>query len=123
MVSYCNLLGFLYHLLEEISEHVRRKSVFAISDQVRHNLGCTAPDASSLLDISDIETMKGQLIWAFVYCTSANEPRREKTGFLHMPKNKDADQLHGYPEADQGLCFRYTDSTIPLLPTSEISSL
>ena len=57
------------------------------------------------------------------------EPRREKTGFLHMSRvvrkpafciceNKDADQL-----CDQRLCFRYTDSTIPLLPKSEISSL
>ena len=33
-------------------------------------------------------------------------------------ENKDPDH-----EADQGLCFRYTDSTIPLLPKSEISSL
>ena len=38
-------------------------------------------------------------------------------------ENKDADQLRGYREADQRLCFRYTDSTIPLLPKSEISSL
>ena len=38
-------------------------------------------------------------------------------------ENKDADQLRGYREADQRLCFRYTDSTIPLLPTSEIASL
>ena len=38
-------------------------------------------------------------------------------------ENKDADQLHGNREADQRLCFRFTDSTIPLLPTSEISSL
>ena len=37
-------------------------------------------------------------------------------------ENKDADQLHGDREADQRLCFRYTDSTIPLLPKSEISS-
>ena len=36
-------------------------------------------------------------------------------------KNKDADQLRGNREADQCLCFRYTDSTIPLLPKSEIS--
>ena len=34
-------------------------------------------------------------------------------------KNKDADQLR---EADQSLCFHYTDSTIPLLFKSEISS-
>ena len=31
-------------------------------------------------------------------------------------KNKDADQLRGNCEADQRLCFRYTDSTNPLLP-------
>ena len=38
-------------------------------------------------------------------------------------ENKDADQLRGDREADQRLCFRYTDSTIPLLPKYEISSL
>ena len=38
-------------------------------------------------------------------------------------ENKDADQLRGKREADQCLCFRYTDSTIPLLSKSEISSL
>ena len=37
-------------------------------------------------------------------------------------ENKDADQLRGNREADQRLCFRYTDSTIPPLPKSEISS-
>ena len=37
-------------------------------------------------------------------------------------ENKDADQLRGNREADQRLCFRYTDSTIPLLPKSEIST-
>ena len=40
-------------------------------------------------------------------------------------ENKDADQLRGNHEADQRLCFRYTDSTdstIPILLKSEISS-
>ena len=37
-------------------------------------------------------------------------------------ENKDADQLRGNREADQCLYFRYTDSTIPLLSKSEISS-
>ena len=37
-------------------------------------------------------------------------------------ENKDADQLRGNREADQRLCFRYTDSIIPLLHKSEISS-
>ena len=35
-------------------------------------------------------------------------------------ENKDADQLRGNREADQRLCIRYTDSTTPLLPKSEI---
>ena len=42
-----------------------------------------------------------------------------KTAFCNC-KNKDADQPCGYCKADQHLCFRYTDSTIPLLPISEI---
>ena len=37
-------------------------------------------------------------------------------------ENKNADQLRGNRGADQRLCFRYIDSTIPLLPKSEISS-
>ena len=49
------------------------------------------------------------------------EPRHEKTDFF-ICENKDADQLRGNREADQRLCFRYTDSTIPLLSISEISS-
>ena len=43
-----------------------------------------------------------------------NEPRHEKPAFC-ICENKDADQLRGYREADQRLCFRYMDSTIPLL--------
>ena len=42
---------------------------------------------------------------------------------FYICENKDADQLRGDREADQRLCFRYTDSTVPLLPKYEISSL
>ena len=45
-----------------------------------------------------------------------------KPGFC-ICENKDADQLRGKREADQRLCSRYIDSTIPLLSKSEISSL
>ena len=38
-------------------------------------------------------------------------------------ENKDPDQLRSNREADQRHCFRYIDSTIPLLPKYEISSL
>ena len=55
------------------------------------------------------------------------------TGCWHMSRlmgkpticigeNKDADQLLGNREADQRLCFRYSDSTIPPLLNSKISS-
>ena len=37
-------------------------------------------------------------------------------------QNKGADQLRGNSAADQRLCFRFTDSAIPPLPKSEISS-
>ena len=57
-----------------------------------------------------------------VLCQFVFEPRREKTGFC-ICENKDADQLRGNREADQLLCFRYTDSTIPLLSKSEIPKL
>ena len=51
-----------------------------------------------------------------------------KKGHISIPdfcicENKGADQLRCNPEADQRLCFRYTDSTIPLLSKSEISRL
>ena len=49
-------------------------------------------------------------------------PVMRKPGFC-ICENKDAYQLRDNREADQRLCFRYTDSTIPLLSESEISSL
>ena len=36
-------------------------------------------------------------------------------------ENKDADQLRGNREADQRLCFRYSDSTIHLLLMSSVT--
>ena len=41
---------------------------------------------------------------------------------IYIGENKDADQLRGNREADQRLCFRYSDSTTPLLLKSEFSS-
>ena len=49
------------------------------------------------------------------FCIITMEPRYEENGFLPMRKKKYADQLRGNREADQRLCFRYTDSTIPFL--------
>ena len=51
------------------------------------------------------------------------EPRREKIRLSAYAINKDADQLRSNREADQRLCFRYIDSTIPPLPKYEVLRL
>ena len=56
------------------------------------------------------------------------KPKDQMSRVMRKPmfcvcENKDADQLRGNREADQRLCFRYIDSTIPLLSKYEISSL
>ena len=55
--------------------------------------------------------------------TSAYLSRVVRKPAFCICENKDSDQLRGNREADQRLCFRYTDSTIPLLSKSEISSI
>ena len=52
--------------------------------------------------------------------TNVNKERYNMSHLMGKPticigENKDADQLRGNREADQRLCFRYSDSTIPLL--------
>ena len=53
-----------------------------------------------------------------IFGNKTNEPPT-----ICLGENKGADQLRRNCEADQRLCFRYTDSTIPLLSKSKISSL
>ena len=57
-----------------------------------------------------------------VYCKDNMSLVMRKPVF-RMCENKGADQLRGNREADQHLCFRNIDSTIPLLPICEIQSL
>ena len=52
-----------------------------------------------------------------------NEPHREKTGFLPRRKQRRRSASRGNREADQRLCFRYSDSIIPLLLIAKISSI
>ena len=76
---------------------------------------------------------KTQIFVKLVFSAGSEDYSPYTIGFLHMSlvmrkpafcicENKDAVQLRGNREADQRLCFRYTDSTIPLLPKSGISS-
>ena len=48
--------------------------------------------------------------------------RRIRKPTICICETKSTDQLRSNCEADQRLCFRYTDSTIPLLPKPEITS-
>ena len=71
--------------------------------------------------VSGIDLVRYKQACAATQTTQLSLVMRKPT--FSICENKDADQLHGNREADQRLCFRYTDSTIPLLSKSEISSL
>ena len=84
----------------------------------------SSPSSTSIIHVKSDGSGVTELMYKLTKTSLvAYEPRCEKTGFLHICENKDADQLRGDREADQRLCFRYTDNTIPLLPKSEISGL
>ena len=74
-------------------------------------------------------------LWLYILvCVGLDQKPRRKVFLSHLSRrmgkpticigeNKGADQLRSNCEADQRLCFRYTDSTIPLLSKFKISSL
>ena len=64
--------------------------------------------SASESDIYSIELKMGRVMKKPAFC---------------ICKNKETDQLRGSREADQRLCFRYSDCTISLISKSEISSL
>ena len=66
------------------------------------------------------------LTWILNLSTN-EQTNKHLSHLIRKPKiciceNKDADQLRSNCEADQRLCFRHTDSTIPLLSKSKLSS-
>ena len=115
--------------------------------EIRRPIHCANPP---LVEMFILAFYPPKLIWVFVFAYMQNvcflvmrliysfsnarnvyscigeaiyEPHHEKTNVLHICENKGADQLRGYREADQRLCFRYKNNTIPPLSKSEISSL
>ena len=61
--------------------------------------------------------------WCLLKCHENEMSPGVRKPTICICENKDADQLRGNCEADQRLCFRYLDSTIPRLPKYKISSL
>ena len=77
-----------------------------------------------ICSITNTDNMSFQCSCKFSYgCVWLNMSLVVRKPAFCIWENKDADQLRSDREADQRLWFRYTDSTIPLLPKSEISSL
>ena len=87
-------------------------------------MDCTIDVTKSKVQISCavIVQLTCAFVFAYAYVRAHMSLVMRKPAFC-ICENKDADQLRGNREADQHLCFRFTDSTIPLLPKSEISSL
>ena len=82
-----------------------------------------------MLEVDDNTQLKLEnLLKKQITDRNANVLRKYMSLIMRKPyfkvcENKDADQLRGNREADQRLCFCYRDSTVPLLPKSEISSI
>ena len=66
-------------------------------------------------------SITSEVIWCLPLFLELSHLMRKST--ICIGENKDAYQLRGDREADQRLCFRYSESTNPLLLKSEISSL
>ena len=132
----------------KINEPPPGKSNKVVSEQVRLKPVCTVKEAGLKLEILEEEVCypcsenKGAdqlrvFLFAYADCWLSHEvaqmcstfffpeykiSRRMGKPTICLGENKGADQLRGNREADQRLCFRYTDSTLPLLFKSELSS-
>ena len=89
-----------------------RKPSIWVSDQVRHRPVWSVTEERLKLETLDISS-RGMVLLL-------SRPVGKPT--ICIGENKGADQLRGNREADQRLCFRYSDSTIPPLLNSKISS-
>ena len=110
------LVGCYYYWLSGINmgEH---KAIY--QKLVKVAIGCHIVENLALLTLTCVSSTEN---FSKSCCSNFMSRVVRKPAFC-ICENKDADQLRGNREADQRLCFRYSDCTIPLLPTSEISSL
>ena len=95
---------------------------FKSTNELRHENTCLMQMRKTKAQISCACAQADQRPFV-VHCYLDSMSRVVRKKAFCICENKDADQLRGNREADQRLCFRYSDSTIPLLPASEISSL
>ena len=103
-------------------------------DTIKNNFLFLFQTMPSIMEKPDIETVRAVVHKILVMYPDGVTREELLSKVLYLSRimrkptfciceNKDADQLRGNREADQRLCFRYIDSTNPLLSKSEISSL
>ena len=126
--NLCILHGYVFVMTENLARHTCRK----VSD---HHIS-----VSILSDTGDpwvccfwgvrrfcLNSPSWDLVLGWVPPIGDDLALKQMSHLMGKPKicigeNKDADQLRGNRYADQRLCFRYTDSTLPLLLKSDVSS-
>ena len=105
--------------------HYYYKTSFVAPDHIDHLDSKTLPSFCTQVDIMadkfhSLLQGTNTVFHRLSLLISSYEPPHGKTNNLHRRKQS-VDQLRGNREADQRLCFRYSDSTIFLLLKSEIS--
>ena len=122
----------LYKFLNSSGEATNQSAIQSICQVTDDVIGCLATENSNQLPmyVSLVKRIAGHLEHLKeLACDKGKKNHAMKMSrVMRKPafcicENKDADQLRGNRKADQHLCFRYMDTTIPLLPKSEISSL
>ena len=102
--KFCPLIAILLPVQTIISRTQRPSTMKAC-----HIKFCFFQTNDTMSKLHHINAIYSQDSWDIVLFTFLHEPPHGKTNNLHMRKQR-------------RLCFRYTDSTIPLLLKSEISS-
>ena len=115
---------FFITLGPEIRNHsyldLRQKVVFAVS--MGSDSGSMPECGARCESLGSRSLLKCAFRVSADLATCINMSRVLRKQDFCLSKIKGADQLRGNSKADQRLCFRYLDSTIPLLPKSKISS-
>ena len=91
-------------------------------DRFSHNFQASVTERPSSLERGHLRSAKRKPLFGL----SENNKQADQNMFLfciHVYGSSTIFQSCQDREADQRLCFRYIDSTIPLLSKSEISSL
>ena len=96
---------------------LRKVGILTLSDKVR--IPTLRRCNSGIVPIPTLRRTS-LLLFLFICLYQLSRPMGKPT--IYIGENKGADQLRGNREADQHLCFRYSDSKIPPLLNAKISS-